>query len=259
MSHRVEQAIFTSLRGDRMAGYQLASRSSGVDEGLAQQLSNWGPAHDSLETRLARTSVNVHSVNDGLICISYTQIAGSEYSGRGGGRVYTHSFILPTAALAPFHYNPFFVLRAFRGAGRTQPRREPPETLDSFELIGRATSSPEASSASLTAQLGEPLYEKLVWGLTAGQPVYIAADEPLDSLLEAVLHLLPGEDRATVSLSTALKISPRRPFQLQGIAADQTLIRQLQRNESAVVISLADSAGSPARDTKSSSGTKLWS
>lgn len=258
MPYRVEQAIFTSLRGDRMAGYQLASRSTGIDESLAQQLSNWGPAHDSLETRLARTSLNVHAVGEGLTCISFTQIAGSEYSGRGGGRVYTHSFIVPTAALAPFHFNPFIVLRAFRGAGRTQPRREPPETLESFELVGRATGSAQADPSSLSAQLGDALFEKLNWALSVGQPIYIAADEPLDSVLESVLQLLPAEDRASVSLSTALKISPRRPFQLQAIAADQPLIRQLQRNENAVVIPLGGSASSPERDTKSTTGTKLF-
>jgi hypothetical protein len=256
MPYRVEQAIFTSLRGERLDGYQLASRSAGIDDALAQELCTWGPAHDSLETRLSRTSVNVHPLGEGLTSISYTQLAGSEYSGRGGGRVYTHSFIVPTAALAQFHFNPFTVLRAFRGAGRTQPRREPPETLESFELVGRATCAAQQSSSPLAAQLGEPLFEKLNWALSAGQPIYIAADEPLDTMLEMALQILPFEDRASVSVSTALKMSPRRPFQLQGIAADQALIRQLQRNESAVVIPLSGAAGSPSRDTKSASGTK---
>jgi hypothetical protein len=258
MPYRVEQAIFTSLRGDRLAGYQLASRSGGVDENLAQQLSTWGPAHDSLETKLSRNSVNVHPLSENLICIAYTQLAGDEYSGRGGGRVYTHSFILPAEALAPFHFNPFIVLRAFRGAGRTQPRREPPPSLESFELIGRASGAAPAYHSQLNALLEEPICEKLVWALSAGQPVFIASNDPVDAVVEAALTLLPAEDRQTISLSTSLRLSPRRPFQLQGVPADPVFIRQLQRNEDALVVQLPRTQTSPACDTKSVSGTKLF-
>ncbi len=141
MPHRVEQAIFTSQRGERMAGYQLTSRSPGIDDETALQLSNWGPAHDALETRLARSSTSLFLLGGDRVCLSLTQLAGAEYSGRGGGRVYTHSFVLPLAALGPFHFNPFQILRAFRGAGRTQPRRDPPEILESFQLVGRASRS----------------------------------------------------------------------------------------------------------------------
>ncbi|QDU29659.1 hypothetical protein ETAA8_47740 [Anatilimnocola aggregata] len=258
MTFRVEQAIFTSLRGERMAGYQLASRSSGIDDDLAQQLSNWGPAHDSLETRLGRTSVNVHPLEGELVCIGYTQLAGSEYSGRAGGRVYTHSFILPHEALEPFQFNPFTILRAFRSAGRTQPRREPPESLDTFSLVGRSSSNSGDGKQVLTATLDDSVCEKLLWALAAGQPVFLAGDAPLDSLMEATLQLLPAEDRPGVSLSTGLRISPRRPFQLQAIAADAVLVRQLQRNEHAVVIQVPGNNSSPARDTKTSTGTKFF-
>jgi hypothetical protein len=236
MSYCVEQAIFTSLRGERMNGYQLASRSSGIDDALAQQLSHWGPAHDSLETQLARSSINVHLLADGVTCISYTQLAGSEYSGRGGGRVYTNSFVMPTDALAAFDFNPFSVLRAFRGAGRTQPRREPPDTLDAFELIGRATGAVSTGAAPFSARLDSELREQLQGAIPAGQTVYLAGNEPLEGVMEAALQLLPLEHRGAVSLSTALKISPRRPFQMQGVPNDPALIRQLHRNEGTVVI-----------------------
>ncbi|WP_425614093.1 hypothetical protein NA78x_003948 [Anatilimnocola sp. NA78] len=257
MTFRVEQAIFTSLRGERMAGYQLASRSSGIDDSLAQQLSNWGPAHDAIETRLGRTSVNVHALEGDLVCIGYTQLAGTEYSGRAGGRIYTHSFILPTEALALFQFNPFTILRAFRGAGRTQPRREPPESLDTFRLVGRATGGVTTAQKSLASTLAEATCEKLLWALAAGQPVYLAADEPLDGLIEAVLQLLPAEDRAGVSLSTGLRLSPRRPFQLQAVPNDAVLLRQLARNEHNVVVHVHSPNSSPSRDTKSSTGTKF--
>jgi hypothetical protein len=254
MPHRVEQAIFTSQRGERMAGYQLTSRSPGIDDATAVQLSNWGPAHDALETRLARSSINLYVLDGDRVCVSFTQLAGTEYSGRSGGRVYTHSFVLPIEALGPFQFNPFLILRAFRGAGRTQPRREPPETLESFQLVGRAGRS------NVATQVGQPFFdeptcEKLVWALAAEQPVYIAGDECLEGAIEAVLQL-PGEhDRTVITFATGLKISPRRPFQLQAVPLDQVLLRQLQRNEHALVVQLPARHGSPTRDTKSVSRT----
>jgi hypothetical protein len=254
MPNRVEQAIFTSIRGERMAGYQLTSRSSGIDDELAAQLSHWGPAHDSLEARLGRASVNVHPVAD-QVCISYTQLAGAEYSGRAGGRVYTHSFIIDRDALAPFQFNPFLILRAFRSAGRTQPRRDPPATLDTFELVGRASQSSANTRVAVRTLLADDVCEKLIWALAAGQPVYLAGDESLDSAVEAVLQLL-DDDRAEVSFTTGLRISPRRPFQLQAVPNDAVLLRQLQRNEHALVVQLPSQAGSPTRDTKSASNTR---
>jgi hypothetical protein len=261
MPFLVEQAIFTSIRGERLDGYQLTSRSGGIDDELASELSTWGPAHDSLESRLGRSSVNFHPIDDRAageerVCLSYTQIAGAEYSGRSGGRVYTHSFVLLREALLPFQGNPFLILRAFRSAGRTQPRRQPPAELDSFLLVGRASCAARTNQPPLQSALDEECCEKLLWALAAGQPVYLSSDEPLDGAAEAVLQLLPPEDRASVSFATALRISPRRPFQLQGVPVDQVQLRQLQRNENAVVIQLPSRNGSPTRDTKSAGKTR---
>lgn len=256
MSYLVEQAIFTSARGGRMAGYQLTSRSGGIDDELATQLSNWGPAHDSLETRLGRSSVNVCLLEGERVCIGYTQLAGAEYSGRGGGRVYTHSFILHRDALHPFQGNPFLILRAFRSAGRTQPRRDPPELLETFQLVGRSSRGTTTAKTSASQLLDEAACEKLVWALAAGQPVFLAGDEPLDPVFEAMLELLPEEDRGGITFTTALRVSPRRQFQLQAVPIDQVLLRQLQRNENAVVVQLPSRHGSPTRDTKTTSKTR---
>lgn len=255
MSFRVEQAIFTSIRGERMAGYQLTSRSSGVDAEIAQQLSNWGPAHDSLEPRLGRGSLNVHPLAENQICVSYTQLAGAEYSGRSGGRVYTHSFLFDREALAPFQFNPFLVFRAFRSAGRTQPRRDPPPNLGTFALVGRASQHSVATRTEMQALFDDATCEKLIWALSAGQPVFLAGEDSLDTAVETILQLLSEEERAEVSFTTGLRISPRRPFQLHAVPLDPVLIRQLQRNEQAVVIQLPSLSDPLARDTKSTSKT----
>ncbi len=247
MSFPIAQAIFTSLRGERLAGYQLSSRSRGIDDDTAQQLSNWGPAHDSIETRLSRSSVNVHALSSDRTCISYTQLAGAEYSGRSGGRVYTHSFILPTEALAHFQSNPLAILRAFRSAGRTQPRRDPPAELDAFQLVGRATGSISTRQNQVHTLLADSEREKLICALSAERPVFLAGDEPLESLFEAVLHLLPDEMRSRVSFTTGLRTSPRRPFQLQAVAADPVVIRQLKRDEQALVLQVPIRNRSPVQ------------
>src|SRR5207237_7908046 len=92
---RLEQAIFTSIHGHRLDGYQLAARTAGVNDALARELTLWGPAHDSLwDTRRDGRSVNFHPLESGDYCVSSTTLAGAEYSGRSGGRGYTLTFIL---------------------------------------------------------------------------------------------------------------------------------------------------------------------
>ncbi len=85
---RLEQAIFTSVRSERLDGYQLAARSPGIDDDLAKELITWGPAHDSLwDNSLRASSLNFHALSDDRFCVSKTVLAGAEYSGRSGGRV----------------------------------------------------------------------------------------------------------------------------------------------------------------------------
>jgi hypothetical protein len=85
----------------------------------------------------------------------------------------------------------------------------------------------------------------------------LAGDEALDNTVEAVLQLL-DDDRAAVSFTTGLRISPRRPFQLQAVPNDAVLLRQLHRNEHAVVVQLPSQQSSPTRDTNTVSGTKRF-
>src|SRR5437763_11404572 len=116
---RIEQAILPSIHGSRLNGYQLAATSSGITPAQAKELTVWGPAHDSLwDTRCDARSVNFHPLSDGAFCLSCTTLAGAEYSGRGGGRVYTQIFVLNRDALAQFANDPFLVLRALSAAGR---------------------------------------------------------------------------------------------------------------------------------------------
>ena len=100
---RLEQAIFTSVRSERLDGYQLAAKIGGVSEDLAKELTAWGPAHDSLwHGHPGATSVNFHGLSDDRFCVSQTTLSGAEYSGRGGGRVYTQMVVLPRGGMLKF-------------------------------------------------------------------------------------------------------------------------------------------------------------
>jgi hypothetical protein len=111
----IEQAIFTSAETNRLRGYQLVATSSGISASIARELTTWGPSHESLcELGDGASSVNFHPVDRDRWCVSQSVAAGEEYSGRGGTRIYSQSFIAGVAELAPFANNPFAFLRAVR-------------------------------------------------------------------------------------------------------------------------------------------------
>ena len=230
---RIPQAIFTSLRGERLEGYQLAGRSEEISEELARELTAWGPAHDSLlSERADEPSVNFHVLADGRYCLSLTTCAGTEYSGRTGGRVYTQMFVLPAEALLRFNSNPFLVLRAIEASGRAAVQDQISPRLRSFSLVGRATEadnqSPE-SQDSLSAMAAAVLKHECV---------AVDAKLPVRLIFAGLMPLLPPAERLRLSFSTGLRYCSRRPFRLFALPSDPTEQRQLQRQTGAVVVDI---------------------
>ena len=237
---RLEQAIFTSIRGERLDGYQLAAASPGVSESLARELTTWGPAHDSLwDTRRDARSVNFFPLPGEQSCLSVTTNSGAEYSGRGGGRVYTQIFIVPDAALARFANDPFLVLRALSASGRLVVHDRVPERLTSMPLLGRS----EPPDASLTAQVidevGPRVFQDLTKAISGPTQVTVLTSGHVERLFQAMLHALPLAARLSISFTTNLKESPRRPFKLFVLPNDPALVRQSQRLSGARLIDLA--------------------
>src|SRR5262249_9094325 len=136
---RLEQAIFTSVKSSRLEGYQLAAASSGVSPAIAQELTVWGPAHDSLwDTRRDARSINFHPRTTGDCRLPCTTRAGEESSGRGGGRIYTQMFVVPRRVLERFAFDPFLILRALSAAGRLVIHDTVPERLPTAPILGRS-------------------------------------------------------------------------------------------------------------------------
>lgn len=224
---RIPQAIFTSLRGQKMAGYQLAAKSEEIDDDLARELNVWGPAHDSLLDEVAaEPSVNFHPLAAEHFCLSLTSSAGAEYSSRAGARIYTQMFVLPREALARFDNNPFLILRTIEAAGRVAAYDEPPQRLRSIVLVGRAGESDQECFTELIEQLEPDSLTNLASTVLARSSVGLVTSLPARSLVSALFQLLPPAERLKVSFTTGLRPSPRRPFRLFLLPDNPALRRQ---------------------------------
>jgi hypothetical protein len=234
---RLEQAIFTSVRSERLDGYQLAARSSGVTDELAKELTSWGPAHDSMwVSEPGATSTNFHRLSEDRVCISQTTLSGAEYSGRGGGRVYTQMIVLPREGLARFAGDPFLVLRALAASGRMFVYDQVPKELATIPLIGRATGQQPEFVAEIVDKAGAEAIAELTEAVTRTQVVNVITDLSIERLFQAILYHLEPAERLDVSFTTGLKPSSRRPFKLSIVPDDSSLVRQSQRMHQGKVI-----------------------
>src|SRR5687768_15734679 len=103
----LDQALFTSVRGSRLEGYQLAARSAGIGEAEVRELSRCSPGHDALlDPREGAESVNFHRLESGRYCVSRTVKAGAEYSGREGPRIATNLLVCDDGVFHRFAFNP---------------------------------------------------------------------------------------------------------------------------------------------------------
>jgi hypothetical protein len=238
---RIPQAIFTSLRGPKMAGYQLAAVSEGIDDDMARELNVWGPAHDSLiEETAEEPSVNFHPLGEDNFCLSLTRPAGAEYSGRRGPRVYTQMFILSREALAQFDNNPWLILRATLAAGRAGVYDELPARLRTLPLVGRAGEADSAIQQYLD-QVGEESLADLTKAVLKKPQVGLATLHSPRLVVSALFHLLSPQDRLKVSFTTGLRHSPRRPFRLFAFPREAVIHRQFDRLQGVTVMELSAS------------------
>ncbi len=217
----IKQAIFTSIRSGSNDGYQLAASSPGIASEDARELSQWGPAHDSLyRDRVASGCVNFFRLSSGLHCVSRTVPAGREYSGRGGERIYTHNFLIPPDALARFANNPFRIMEALIASGRTAVLKSIPKQLQPVPLIGRASAANTANLEKLCLTLGADKLATLLNATLCSTQLGLIAHVSPNRLFAGLLDLLPPPHRLKFSLTTGLKVSPRRPFRLMALPDD---------------------------------------
>ncbi|HKD38360.1 MAG TPA: hypothetical protein VKB78_16215 [Pirellulales bacterium] len=237
----IDQVVFTSAKTDRSRGYQLVSASPGIGSEDARELAAWGPSHGSLcDGGPSGSSVNFYPLPSGRWCVGQSVAAGEEYSGRGGARVYTQSFIVDSDSLARFANNPFAVLRALRNQGLLTVENSPLSTLPSIELPGASPAVDEGVLANLVEHLG---VERLLWlveTLTAADSLVIVGAVNRELLLAGLLNCFPAECRLELSFATGLVYSQRRPFRINAVSADNTEARRLKRQPQITVFDLGD-------------------
>ena len=245
---RLEQAIYTSIRSERLDGYQLAAASEGVDGDLAKELNTWGPAHDSLwSAEPGALSINFHPLVGDRYCLSRTTLSGAEYSGRGGGRVYTQMIVLTAEALSRFANDPFLVLQAVESAGRLVVFDQTPANLPTVPLLGRASPLPIERLEALAEPFGSDLISELAAAFLDDEPVTVVTNTSAERLFQAALNQLSPGDRLSVSFTTGLRSSPRRPFHVSTLPSDPALVRQSQRaTGSRVIEALVPAPNKPA-------------
>ena len=217
-SDLVDQAVFTSARGNHREGYHLVVASSGIADAEAQELSRLGPSHDSLsEDSSAAGSVNFSTLSSGRFCVSRTTKEGAEYSARGAQRIHTHILVVPPSVFLRFGNNPFRVVEAALAGGKFDNRDPIPASLDSFPLLGRASPIDRSVVNELVDTAGPFALANLVQSAINATNLAIKGTIPTEKLMAGLLSLIPPQCRPEISFSTGLRYSPSRPFRILGI------------------------------------------
>lgn len=211
----VQQAIFTSAKTDRSAGYQVLAASPGIAECDRRELVVWGPSHDSLlDSGREAVSVNFFPLPSGSYCVSRTTAAGWEYSGRGGHRIYTHCLIASSEVLRQFANHPLLLLGAALAGGSLEPLDALPARLETLELRQTMTAGDGGLLAQLAAVVPPASLAMLVEAALTNVCLGVRGPVPTVRLIGGLLDCLPVDCRTAISFSSGLKFSMRRPFDI---------------------------------------------
>jgi hypothetical protein len=210
-----EQAIYTSLARDGIAGYHVVARSPGVSGRDAAILAEWCPSHGALIVDGAnRTSANFHPLPDGRFALSRTCEGLAEYSGRGGRQLYTHLLIFDPSALPRSGFQPVALYRDALALGHFRFRPHPAPRLDPAELAEVHPRREAAAWARLAAQRALPPLDPWIARLVNGQAIQLPFPRDRIALVECLLGLLPPDLVPEISFSTSLRPSAARPYRL---------------------------------------------
>lgn len=229
-----EQAVFTSIRGPRLDGYQLAAKSPGISSETAKELTQWGPAHDSLyDPPVAQPSIAWFPLSDGQYSLAVTQPTAGEYSGRQGPRVYTHFLVIAAAVVERLANPAWQIYRALNVAGRFLLRDPLPQRMERCP-ISVLPAAPLPNHSEANQELAAVLCERFNADHRPGTLVIPCAGAA-NSRFEALWWTLSEPLRRSTSFCTGLRYSLRRPFAVQAAPNDAALLRRFSR-ESGVEI-----------------------
>lgn len=232
---KVEQAIFTSADNGGMKGYQLVSRSAGIDRRLAQELCRWAPSHASLWGDGAKHwSLNYFPAGEEWVAITRTLYGGPEYSSRGGMQVVTMMLAMRVEQFAGYHFNPLAVAKTALALGHLRLQPDAAERLPTVTLPDRSLAlsnrtcreGTDGLAGTRCAAQTPPLLTKVLELLRDEQRVAVAGIRDPIAAFGELVDLIPAAERLGVSFTTALKPSIRRAFRLQFLPTSDPVLRR---------------------------------
>lgn len=211
---KVDQAVFASSDRGRMKGYQLVSKSAGVDKAASQELSRWAPTQVP-SSDPDQWTINYFPVIHDRVAVTRTVLGGPEYSARGGTEVVTLILLLREEQFKAYSYNPVAVARTAMAMGYLKlPLDMTSELIPEAELPRRPLIDPlEPEDCNDEADPYFQLLEDLTRLLrNARRVAVVGIEDPLD-VLDRLIPRLPVEARKNFSFTTGLSPAVRRPFQ----------------------------------------------
>ncbi len=187
----------------------------------------------------------------GRFAVAHSQYAGTEHTGRGGQRVYTHVAVMDAATYQLFDCNPLTVFAGLHKClfGNPQLKNdaglEPlslptPRVLEGEPVIakpgGGRPGSTSPSDVSLVTLLCRAGFEK-------ESCIAFGAENEL-SLAWQMMLCLPSITRRTLSISVGLKFAPSRQIQFSFVQRDQGDTQRASRGKN---IQWLDPKAIPAR------------
>jgi hypothetical protein len=210
---KLEQAVFASSDRGRMKGYQLVSKSPGVDRESSQELCRWAPTQIPSDNP-ANWTINYFPISDETVAVTRTVLGGPEYSGRGGTQVVTLILLLTNEQFDSYSYNPIVVAKTAMAMGYLKLPMDmaceqlPLAELPTIPLVDPWNSRDEREQDSYR-QLLDEVTELL---MDSRRVAVVGLQKPIDAVERLVPRLTP-EARRNFSFTTGLSPAVRRPFQ----------------------------------------------
>ena len=220
----VDQAVFASSDRGTTKGYQLVSKSVGVDRALGTALSHWAPTRLPSEN-VNHWAINAFPVSDERFAISRTVVGGPEYSGRGDREVVTLFLLLSNEQFASYQFDAIAVARSVIALGllrlpsQIEGDQLPQATIPSRPIMN----STDLASGQPDEGVNEAMLDDVVAILNDSRRVaLIGLTDPIITATRLVSRL-PIQSRRNLSFTTGLPPSVHRPFQVHFFSSDVTL------------------------------------
>ena len=205
----VDQAVFASSNRGSVKGYQLVSKSSGIDRACGRVLSRWVPTR-VLSEDLDQWTLNHFPVSNDLFAVTRTVFGGPEYSGRGGTQIVTLFLLLNHEQFELYGFNPISVARTAMAMGWLRLTLETThEQLPQATLPIRPITETDSSGDHTDGELLEEIASHLVNARRVG---VIGLADPVGAVGRLVPRL-SEESKKNFSFTTGLAPSIHRPFQ----------------------------------------------